>query len=164
MVDNNEVGETPAHGITFLLTGEGAPEPFLAYEADAVVLEIPEDSPDPIDALVNLYLEKGFELVTGPLLTQTYPTLTGWTLKADERRVTLWDDLGVVMFTAARGKIEDEWVEIVNEHAWCRILTGTDLGVRRGDFFRAVDEAIAGGRVVAATVAAAASDRPHPDI
>jgi hypothetical protein len=164
MDDEKGTRDTRAEGITFLLTGEGAPEPFLAYEAEAIVLEIPEGSPDPIDALVNLYLEKGFELLTGPLAGQTFPTLPGWTLKADERGVTLWDDLGVIMFTAGRGKIEDEWAEIVNERAWCRVLTGTDLGVGRDDFFQAVDEAIAGGRVVAATVAAAASDRPHPDI
>jgi hypothetical protein len=154
--------EERADGITFLLTGEGEPEAFLAYEADAVVLEIPEGSPDPIDAVVNLYLEKGFQLVTGPLADQPLPTIEGWSLKANHKGVTLWDDLGVIAFTAARGEITGEWIEVVNRLGWSRVLTGTDLGINRNDFFGTIDAAIGAGRVVAATVRVADDERRKP--
>jgi hypothetical protein len=160
-MSTGESGGSRADGITFLVTGDGEAVPFLAYEADEIVSETPEGSPDPIDAVVSLYLGKGFELVAGPLTDQRLPTLSGWLLKADAEGVTLWDDLGVIAFIAGRGEIDDEWVNVVNDTGWCRVLTGTNLGIRKGNFFGTVDDAISGGRVVAADVATS-TEMEHP--
>ena len=160
---DKSVGNSRADGITFLLTGEGRPVPFLAFEADTVVLETPEGSTDPIDAVVNLYLEKGFALVTGPLLAQIYPELPGWALRADGEGVTLWDDYDVIAFTAGRGNIEVEWIDAVRLNGMCRVITGTGLAIRKGDLWAGLDQAIANGALVGAAVGVT-EDRQHPKI
>jgi hypothetical protein len=145
-------GESRADGITFLLTGEGAPEPLLAFETAARVLEIPEGSPDPIDAIVGLYLAKGFTLVTKPLLPAAFPRLEQWAIGVGGHSVTVTDDDGTIAFSAPRGDVTDEWLKIVRTHGLCRVITGTGLGVNQEDFWPVLEEAVNAGRVVGATI------------
>jgi hypothetical protein len=134
------------------MTGEGEPEPFLAYETDAVVLEFPDGSSDPIDSMISLYLEKGFALVTKPLVPEVLPALAQWSVAIGNQAIAVTDEEGAVAFEASLGDVGQDWIEIVRTRDLCRVLTGTRLGIKETDFWPLLEKAVDAGRVVGATI------------